>query len=172
MRIIILFILIISIVDSLHAQAVVQIPVSLNDAWSKNSYKQITKNNQQIAAHQGLQALITNRTKNLIEDQNRELYVINPYLKNQKGLITNYIENHCKRYIRFKYPAISKVAGVKNSPKNLIIRNRLIKKCNKERQMVSDYLEPKNYMTEGKRLFLTLNLLENLIDITLENETY
>lgn len=174
MRNIIALMVVLSMSKSLCAQSVVTIPVSLNDTWSNNSYKHITKNNEQILAHQTKQAAVIATTKAVMKAQNRELYTINPYLRSQKNLIKKYIELECKKYIRFRYPAVSKISGIPASveTKNLIIRNRFMKKFNKEKDMIDNYLEPKNFMSEGKRLYLTLNLLENLIDITLENETY
>ena len=145
MRTLIMYIVFLSFNQNLIAQ-VVQVPVRLNDALSNRAYKHITKHNQQIQRDQTIfQFPVTEVTKQLMEDQNRELYVINPFLKNQKGLITNYINLDCKNYIRFKYPAFSKVPGVPISKKNLVIRNRLMKKFNKERKLISDYLEPVSY---------------------------
>ena len=75
-------------------------------------------------------------------------------------------------YIQKKYPVVKKVANPNDAFRNQVIRLRFYKKLNAESKKIGDYLNRGNPIPEGERILLILTALENVINITLENEEY
>lgn len=73
-------------------------------------------------------------------------------------------------YVKKKYPILDLTPS--SIFKNKVIRTRIYLRLKTERNKIRDYLNPNNPMPEGERVLNILRSLENVINITLENETY
>ncbi len=165
-----------------YAQIVIPVNISLptNDILSN----EVSGFNKKItSAHNSLQlntiasSISISEIERISEITNNKHKKITPSFKNTEKGILNFIEKHSKNYIKTKYPLI-KIKSITDPfsnnkiIKNTIIRNRFSKKLNKETNKIKNYFEVENYISEEERLLLVLNSLENIINITLENETY
>ncbi|MDH7445846.1 hypothetical protein [Aquimarina sp. 2201CG14-23] len=150
------------------AQTVIRFNVALNDVWSRNSYRHIAKHSTNLTAHTTAEKLVSRDVKKLMTEQNRELYIINPIFKAKQGILENFITVRSFRHIQSKYP----IWSYSNPIRNTVIQARFTKKFQAERGKLQDYLTNRNYMTEGKRVYLTLALLEKVINIATEHEEY
>lgn len=73
-------------------------------------------------------------------------------------------------YINSKYPILNLNPG--DSFRNLIIRRRYSTKLNREKKRVEKYANTDNPIPEGERIYLMLSTIENVLNITLQNEEY
>lgn len=155
-----------------------QIPIHIylstpwNDILSKSSYGDIVSINKKLSAYTTTRTAITKGTKNIYTEPNQELTRISSSLILKKQSLLNFVYNRSYDYIKDQYPILpsSIYAGSKLS--NVTIRYRFSKKLNSEKENITNYLDNANYIPEGKRLDLIFDVLEKVIRITLEDETY
>ena len=159
---------------NLHSQIVVTIPVRLDDHWSKKAYKAITKEHLGLLSNSVLQNSNINDMKKLLTSQNSSLYIINPLFLNNQLLLNNFIIYQSKVFIYSKYPVVSPVYALYPSKafQNAIVRNRFYKKLDVELLSLSQLFVNTNYISEGKRIALALDVIHNTILISLENAEY
>jgi hypothetical protein len=167
---------------TLNSQVVIKSTIKTNlidnlsqeNYTSTNTYNRLRKN-----------VILTNIFKtysirDVISSQYNELTTIHWSLLNQSYKIKNFIKGtqfssslgYCSYgYIEEKYPIINPLSP-SSVYKNTIIRMRFYKKFTNESERIDSYLNSDNPIPEGERLLLILTSLENVINITLENETY
>jgi hypothetical protein len=153
---------------------------NLTDALSQSSYEKINTHNTTIKSYRAANFQTSEVIENVISTQYNELTHIHSSIKSQLYKINNFIKGstfnsalgYCSYgYIQEKYPIINALSP-SSIYKNTIIRARYYKKFNTESELISQYLNKTNPISEGERVLLILNSLENVINITLENETY
>ena len=159
---------------NLHSQAVVTIPVRLDDYWSKKAYTAITKEHVGILGNSILQNNNINDMKKLLTSQNSSLYIINPLFHNNQLSLHIFILIQSKNFIYSKYPVFSPVYALYPSKavQNAIVRNRFYKKLEVESSSLLPLFVNTNYISEGKRIALALDVIHNTILISLENAEY
>jgi len=182
MKNIISHLFILGIVCSAHAQLItipINISLSLQDLLSQRQYAEINRYNGLLLAQEGINAGNIRNVTSVFNDQLQELISFNPLYKAQEFSLRKFISNSTFNsvsgynsfgYIRKKYP----ISGLHANDiyRNTVIQLRYRRKFNKEKNKVRDYLNFTNPIPEGERVLLLLNVLENVINITLENETY
>ena len=157
---------------NLHSQPiVVTIPVRLDDYWSKKAYTAITKEHAGILVNSILQNNSINDMKKLLTSQNSSLYIINPLFRHNHLHLHFFIMIQSKNFIYSKYPVFSPVYALYPSKavQNAIVRNRFYKKLEVESSSLFPLFVNTNYISEGKRIALALDVIHNTILISLEN---
>ena len=160
---------------NLHSQPiVVSIPVKLDDYLSKKAYTAISKEHAGILANSILQNSNINDMKKLLTSQNSSLYIINPIFLNNKFSLFFFIRIQSKNFIYSKYPVFSPVYALYPSKavQNAIVRRRFHKKLEVEWSFLDPLFLHTNYISEGKRIALALDVIHNTILISLENAEY
>ena len=160
---------------NLHSQpVVVTIPVKLDDYLSKKAYTAISKEHAGILANSILQNSTINDMKKLLTSQNSSLYIINPLFLNNQAYLHFFIMFRSKYFISSKYPVFSPVYALYPSKavQNAIVRNRFYKKLLAEKDALAPLFVNTNYISEGKRIALALDVIHNTILISLENAEY
>ncbi len=157
-------------------------PTWLHDAWSADHYDNMVKEYEKIAEYDLADALTVNYMKTVMEERANSLQIAGSPLEGPiRAIVEDFINIDCKNYMWFKYPILPISGAYSNQSmfKNVAIRYRFIQKYNAELQNVRDYLGIKAvgatdilYMPEGKRMLLTLEALQNVINISLEDEEY
>lgn len=150
-------------------------------AWNLN--QRIVNTNRSIATTVGLNTASTTEFTNTIDQQFKELSTISISLQNRSIWLQNFVKGEAFRpgsyssygYIQEKYPV--NLINANDVFRNGIIRLRYRRKLIAEANKISDYLNVRNPVTrnpipEGERVLLILNALENVINLTLENETF
>ncbi len=165
-----------------NAQIVINLPtlhLSLQDILSQSAYDNINASNvildTQEAGNKASIALLTP----IFNEQLQELTTYNPLFEAQETVLKNFVSGssfnstrgyNSYGYIQEKYPLNPLHAT--DVLKNTVIRLRYKIKLNAERDRISDYLNFANPIPEGERVLLLLTTLENVINLTLENEKY
>ena len=159
---------------NLHSQAVVTIPVKLDDQLSKKLYTAITKEHLGILGNSILQNKNINDMKKLLTSQNSSLYIINPLFRKNHFPLVIFIMGQSKDFIDSKYPVSSLVYALYPSKafQNIIVRKRFYKKLEVESSSLFPLFVNTNYISEGKRIALALDVIHNTILISLENAEY
>ncbi|UOB18429.1 hypothetical protein [Abyssalbus ytuae] len=170
-----------SFIYPMQAQIVQTINSNLIDTRSQDYYSDINKYNQKmILPLTSNQTMIVSSIKDIIKDEYDELSDINISLKILQPGIQNFIYGssfnsklgyNSYGYIKKRYPLINAMSP-STTVKNKIIRLRYYKKLKSEKEKISDYLNASNPIPEGERILLILMAMENVINITLENENY
>lgn len=155
------------------------VPMAASDVLSQTSYNRINTRNIAMTTSATTSAATVAAFTKVINDQLTELIVFSPSLAVSGGLIQNFIISskfssalgyNSYGYILKKYPILNVYPS--NIIRNKIIRLRLFARLAAERDKVLEYLNPANPIPEGERILLMLESLENVINITLENETF
>ena len=159
---------------NLHSQPVVTIPVKLDDQLSKKLYTAITKEHFGILGNSILQNNNINDMKKLLTSQNSSLYIINPLFHKNRILLLYFILFQSKNFIYKKYPVSSPVYAFYPSKavQNIIVRKRFDRKLLAEKEALDPLFVNTNYISEGKRIALALDVIHNTILISLENAEY
>ncbi|GAA0716339.1 hypothetical protein GCM10009430_11950 [Aquimarina litoralis] len=149
------------------------------DLLSQSSYNRINLINGTLNTQELARAGSTRIFTAPINDQLTELTSYNPAFGIQLVSLKNFISGstfssvtgyNSYGYIKKKYP-LNPAFG-NDTFKNGVIQLRFKRKLESESQKLSDYLNPINPIPEGERVLLILTALENVINLTLENETY
>ena len=160
---------------NLHSQPiVVTIPVRLDDYWSKKAYTAITKEHVGILGNSILQNNNINDMKKLLTSQNSSLYIINPLFLNNKIFLDLFIMEESKLFIYSKYPLISSIYSLHphKLAQNYYTQLRFNRKLLAEKYALAPLFVNTNYISEGKRIALALDVIHNTILISLENAEY
>ena len=153
---------------------------SWEDRWSRDHYDDINKETTLRLLETGANIFFVKELNKVIAHQHDELKDFNYKFSILKGSIINFVKGssfnagtgyNSYGYIKKKYPVINPI-NPGDVFRNKIIRTRFFNKLNKESNLINDYLSKDNPIPEGERILLVLNALENVIKITLENETY
>ncbi|GAA4277186.1 hypothetical protein [Aquimarina mytili] len=177
---ILLYILLIVTLHLAKAQIVINVPGYFTDFASQSSYVALNTSNTIMSTQVATQSGIAGSMSTVFDNQNDELSSINFYLKLRKNGIKKFISGPgfnrplgytSYGYIEKRYPIIN-LTSPSDVFRNTRIRWRYRKKLFAESQKVDHYLNRRNPIPEGERVLLVLTALENVINITLENETY
>jgi hypothetical protein len=151
---------------------------SWNDELTAPYTKKIRNSNGRMTFQFTTQAgQVTEMTKMLVHEQ-ETLRDINSLFKIQESNFNFFIKETCTRFIASKYPIvqINPLNGLQMNPliglQNGITRLRFHRKFTSESDALSFYLNSKNSMSEAKRVYFVLDILENVTNIALENEKY
>jgi hypothetical protein len=166
-----------------NAQVVVNLPTiqgNLEDRLSQRSYDNINSANGILATQElgnkGNIAILTP----IFNTQLKELTSLHANFTAQERLLKTFINStafsrsrgfNSFGYIRKKYPIINPLNPTA-AFQNKIIQLRFSRKLKTEKNKILDYLDKDNPMPEGERVLLVLTALENVINLTLENENY
>jgi hypothetical protein len=156
---------------NLHSQVVVTIPVKLNDYLSKKAYSAISKEHASILANSALQNKNLKDMKKLLTSQNSSLYIINPLFLNNRIYLSLFIMNKSKKFIYREYPILSNIISLYpyKAVQNALVRKRFYRKLLAEKEALDPLFVRTNYISEGKRIALALDVIHNTILISLEN---
>lgn len=160
------------------------VQAQFTDQLSQNSYSALNRYNGIMAASVAASSAAVAGFNRVMDDGFWELKTFSPSLGTVGVAIQNFIISpgfnpalryNSYGYILKKYPVL--LDGVfpvtpGNSIKNMVIRKRLLLRLRAEQKTIIDYLNPLNPIAEGERILLMLEALENVITITLENETF
>ncbi len=159
------------------------------DTWSNNDaligkdyYSEINSEHFKILMRMGGSKRMTSAINDVIKHQREEIETFSLGLYFYKESLKKFVNNgrfnnssgyNSYGYIKKKYPVANPLnPNPKDALRNSFIRNRFYKKLNKEGDNIDAYLDYDNPVPEGERILLILKSLQNVINITLENETY
>ncbi len=148
----------------------ITIPTYKNDMFSKKAYSEISKENRNIATKTATSVWYSGMLQRAVDYEYLKLKSITPSLVGNGNSVKFFIQKTSYSYIEKKYPISNPVNATLF--KNIAIRNRFRKKFLKEKLLIDNYLSGDIYLSEGERIFLFMASLENVINITLENESY
>ncbi len=184
--------LIILIVFGFVAEMSGQLTGTYTDRLGQSAFDDMEDDYEQIRNEVGTNAIIINAMETIIRERNEsmEIPLHTPGIRTR---IVNYIwdgpappalpstplQGTSRHLLREKYPILVPYRS-ENRLKNVFILNRFRKKLVAERTSVEYYLGqtrkttggPILYLTEGTRIMMTLDAIEKVINITLENEEY
>jgi hypothetical protein len=124
------------------------------------------------------QAAVVTSMTNMLDHEYETLFEIKPAFKNIKYKFSNFIKRTCLNFIKSKYPIlqINPLNGLQMNPvkgaQNTLIQARFRKKFLSENEALSIYLNTSYALSEAKRVYFVLDILEKVTNITLENEKY
>ncbi|WP_405208497.1 hypothetical protein [Aquimarina sp. LLG6339-5] len=181
MKIILTHIFFLVVFYSVNAQITISwtVPGWSPDLLSQSSYNRINLINRTLNTQELARAGSTRVFTAPINDQLTELTSYNPAFGIQLVSLKNFISGstfssvtgyNSYGYIKKKYP-LNPAYG-NDTFKNGVIQLRFKSKLESESQKLSDYLNIANPIPEGERVLLILTTLENVINLTLENESY
>ena len=148
-----------------------------HDILSMPSYQKIADKNKEATKNLKWNTIASKGYERIVTRENNELGEIHPILRAKQGYLERFVLRDSQKYIKNKYRKLTPrqllLPSVKTEfLKNTNIQLRLNRKLVVERKNIANYLHPENYMTEGDRIYLLLNALEKVIQITLENEEF
>lgn len=152
---------------------------NLQDLLSQREYNEINRYNTLLGAQELGNLGSTRAFTSVINDQMNELITYNPLYKAEEVSLKRFVSNssfnsrlgyNSYGYIKKKYPL--NIINANDAFRNSVIQLRFKLKLEAESKRISDYLNLANPIPEGERVLLILNTLENVIKITLEDETY
>ena len=182
MKQILLHISLLITVCTTHAQITITTtwPTSFTDALSQNNYTSINNYNRARNTKIISNVATSYGIRDVMNSQYEELTNIHLFLRTKAYSIKKFISGtqfnstwgyNSYGYIQEKYPIINPLSP-SSAFKNSLIRMRFYKKFNDESKKIDNYLNSANPIPEGERILLILTSLENVINITLENEAY
>lgn len=150
----------------------ITLPWSANDVLSKEYYKDMASAHRKLNGYAIAKTVLMKRTKDIHIEPNQELTRISSGLTSKKSDILNFVSQKSYDYIKDKYPivAVSPLSSGKLS--NVLVRRRFKTKFDSEKENITNYLDAANYIPEGERLRLIQQVLDKVIRVTLEDETY
>jgi hypothetical protein len=157
-------------VANLQAQAVINLgPFKSNfsDPIAKSQEKRATSVDQQMVPKVTVMAVETQIVRKFVVDYENSLRTISPQLKGIET-DTKYFLDKCISYIVAKHSIVGNIPGLSR----LVIKLRLIAtfKTNKIRVLKTELVniyKTDNYMTEGERKILVLDIVDRALQITL-----
>ncbi|WP_123803425.1 hypothetical protein [Flavivirga aquatica] len=179
MKFILSYVLFLIAITNINAQFNFTINGSFKDILSQRAYTKINTENGVVGAEAVISLLSTKSFTSLINDQLEELLTFNDVLLREKENLINFVKGgsfskglgyNSYGYITKKYPLFD--LNPSDVFRKKIIRYRFELKLKKESKKIRDYLNVDNPIPEGERILLTLTTLENVINLTLENESY
>ncbi|MEO0526986.1 MAG: hypothetical protein AAFZ89_07160 [Bacteroidota bacterium] len=116
----------------------------------------------------------------LMEKDKERLKTGNTQVDDLRPDVLYFVNRTTRNYFNSKYPIVSPYTAYEmNMFKNISIQLRFNQKLSYELQNIRNYLGERKsgakdqlYLTEENRLLLTLTALENVINLSIENETY
>lgn len=162
------------------AQIVINVSGSFNDILSQPSYDNINSSNTALAGQELTNKGSITLVSSIFKEQLRELKSYNEQFDAIETSLKTFVSSsafsstrgyNSYGYIQKKYPKINPLSP-SSGFKNAIIQLRFSKKLNAERDKIAGYLNKNNPIPEGERVLLVLSSLENVINLTLENEKY
>lgn len=163
------------------ASAQIPLPSWLNDLLSQSNYENMVRDWKDIATEDAEAAVSIEFMRNAINQRVSSYSLDGSPLKDVRPDVLYFIGTTSRNYIRDKYPivAFSQLYSSQSMFKNAAIQLRFGLKFDDEYDNVSDYLGiikrgAPDYlrMPEGERMMLSLDALQNIITLTLENEEY
>ncbi|WP_340200104.1 hypothetical protein [Ascidiimonas sp. W6] len=164
----------------------IPIKTKMIDILSKGSYKKILADHRTMTKLNTEHWLVVEAVSMAIIEKHDRLFIAGSPLALRRTDIINFINIDARQqYYRYKYPLITDLFGIyvpyprDDFFKNVAIRYRYDKKVDSEIENIEFYLgkiKPgvthEMLIPEGERMLFTLQALGNIINYTLENETY
>lgn len=166
---------------SVKSQVVIThtVNVSWTDNLSQSRYKSINSENNKLTGKLTANTLYIYGLNSMYKEQYDELKSLNQlFSARARGTVARFTNGttfsnntyESMGYINSKYPILNLNPG--DSFRNLIIRRRYSTKLNREKKRVEKYANTDNPIPEGERIYLMLSTIENVLNITLQNEEY
>ncbi len=164
-----LFLVLAGIVCQAHAQIVIPVPAFLKDGISSPTYDRLLKINGELSVFTASNLAALKAVELIVSEENLRLGMV-AAIAPQHQAIKEFIQSDCTNYINKRYPISNPITG--NSLKNLAIRNRFRRKFSLSIEQADHYFSKEVYVSEGQRILLSLMLVEDVLNLTLRNETY
>jgi hypothetical protein len=135
--------------------------------FAKSQEKRAMEEDKILSGVIGLIALEAQGAKKLVVDYEKSLHKISPRLKYYITK-TNRILNKCEKYIDSKSSIASLFPGLSKSERKMkLIKGFKKNKIFKLRAELDKILKVDNYMTEGERKILLLDIIDRALKITI-----
>ncbi len=169
---------------SAAAQIPIPTGVPLTDRFSQDAYDDMLKDYGKIAVKDLASAEIVSHMEDAIVERTKSMSIMGSPLRAAREDVVEFIRRDCSAYISDKYPIVSPSAlyAGQSMFKNIAINTRYGLKYRAAIANINTYLVRRptritplsRYLkvSEGERMMLVLEELEDVITITLENEEY